>query len=66
MTSNTIVYAMKRLKEIEQENDVKFHLQNTEIIIELRSGNNFKLHEDEIIYQAELYLNSELENLKDN
>lgn len=60
---NILRYAREQLRTIEQENDVKFHVVNdTYIIVQLASGKNLKLSDEEVLYQATEYLRRIFEN----
>ena len=69
MTKEAIKYAMKRLREIENDNDhVTFHekIDQLGIYVEFRCGKNVSLSDDEIYYQAEEYLDYHAQETLDN
>jgi|TARA_R110002074_G_scaffold112436_1_gene240657 hypothetical protein len=69
MTREAIKYAMKRLRDIENDNDhVTFHekIDQLGIYVEFRCGKNVSISDDEIYYQAEEYLNYQAQELLGN
>ena len=69
MTKEAIKYAMKRLRDIENDNDhVTFHekIDQLGIYVEFRCGKNVSLSDDEIYYQAEEYLDYHAQETLDN
>ena len=61
MNQKTLDYAKKNIDIIAQENGIKVYTNGQGVYIELASGRNFRLHDDEIIYQAKEYLRSEID-----
>jgi len=59
-----INYAMKQLELIGAENNFKPIADEKGIYLEFPSGKNLRISEDEIAYQAEQFLRSEIEMLK--
>jgi hypothetical protein len=69
MTKEAIKYAMKRLRDIENDNDhVTFHekIDQLGIYVEFRCGKNVSISDDEIYYQAEEYLDYHAQETLDN
>ena len=69
MTKEAIKYAMKRLRDIENDNDhVTFHekIDQLGIYVEFRCGKNVSISDDEIYYQAEEYLSYHAQETLDN
>lgn len=56
-------YALKQLELIGSENGFKPYVDGESMFIEFRSGKTLKISDDEIKYQAEEYLKSEIELL---
>ena len=60
-----LVYAKKNIEITASENNIQQVLLTTDsICLEMVSGKNYELSQREIEYQAALYLESELEDLK--
>jgi uncharacterized protein (DUF2345 family) len=64
MRNKTLEYAKKNIDIIAEENGIRAFISQGELYIQVKSGRNFKLSEDEIKYQATEYLNSEIEDVK--
>jgi len=61
--NNVTKYAMKQLEFIGQECGFKPHQDNSKIYIEFANGKNLTISDEEIRYQAEEYLKSQIEML---
>ena len=64
MHNKTLEYAKKNIDIIAEENGIRAFISQGKLYIQVKSGRNFKLSEDEIKYQATEYLNSEIEDVK--
>ena len=68
MQDNLVKYAKRRLDLLKDDmgtiTDISIVDYNKGLIIEFSNGMNLRLHDTEISYQAELYLESELESVK--
>jgi|VirMetMinimDraft_7_1064189.scaffolds.fasta_scaffold179440_2 ribosomal protein S4E len=60
MNNKTLNYAKLNI----DENETKVFISQGNLYIETKSGKNFKLAEDEVMYQATEYLKAEIESLK--
>jgi hypothetical protein len=60
MNNKTLNYAKLNI----DENETKVFISQGNLYIETKSGKNFKLAEDEVMYQAIEYLKAEIESLK--
>ena len=63
MTNNTLNYAKAYIDVIAKENEIKTFISQGNLYIELRSGRNFKLSEDEVKYQAIQFLEDEINQI---
>ena len=59
-----IKYAKKNLDAIAEENGFKTFISDNNLYIEFRNGRNVRISDEEVLYQATEYLNSEIELLK--
>lgn len=67
MRLTTSLFAKCHIDEIADENGIKtFMSGDNNLYIELKSGKNFKLSEDEVKYQAIEYLKNQISNIENN
>ena len=63
MDKTTLDYAKKNIDIIAYENNIQAFISDSKLYIQLKSGRNFSLSEEEIKYQASEYLRSEIEKI---
>lgn len=63
MNRKVLNYALANIEIVALENSIKVYISEGNLYLETMRGRNFKLAEDEVLYQAEEYLKSEIESL---
>ena len=67
MNLTALYFAKYNIDEIAEENGIKTFIScSNDLYIELKSGRNFKLSEDEVKYQAIEYLKNQISNIENN
>jgi len=67
MNLTALYFAKYNIDEIAEENGIKTFISGSnDLYIELKSGRNFKLSEDEVKYQAIEYLKNQISNIENN
>ncbi len=64
MNTKTIDYAKRNLDAFANENGYSTFISQDSLYIQFKNGRNIKIADEEVKYQAEEYLKSEIEMIK--